>query len=93
MIEFPVCYILRHRTHGTYIQNNRLSWVNSTHILERYEYDPDWGATFFTTKLDVAKLWPSKKKIKVHLTADSAKYYDIIGSDQTITPAIELFNP
>lgn len=91
MIKYPVCYVLQHKKYGTYPQNARLGACFTEHVLQEYDKSEEWGSCFYTKKIEVAKMWSTLSKIKAHLTKDTARFFNIIGSDKTIVGAETLF--
>jgi len=87
-MDFPKAYALRHRIRGTYIPHTNFSTGLYEHIAESNDHKYD---AYYTNNLSLIKLWTSYKKIKPRITKEAAKYFDIVGTDQTIVPATELF--
>jgi len=87
-MDFPVAFVLMHRTRGLYVPHTNFGYAVGEHIAGNAS--PSWD-TYYTADITLAKMWTTYKKIKPRLTEEAAKYFDIIGSDESIVPAIELF--
>ena len=94
-MNYPKAYVLQHHKYGTYIGAKNSTYCSDLRNLERYENDKEhhgnWAAIFFKDNIEDAKMWTNLKKVKKFLNKDAAKYFFVIGSDQTVIPAINLF--
>lgn len=90
MIEYPTCYVLKHKVYGTYVKRCTM-YALDLNFLSRYSFDKREGVHYYTDSIASAKQWSSVKIIKRFLVEKTAPYFEIVGSDKTIIDAGTLF--
>lgn len=89
---FPVCYVLRLKDYPVYAPHTNFALGLYENVIVEFLKEPHDKSNWLTPNLELAKRWASHKKLKSALKQypEAAKYYYVVGSDQSVVDAETL---